>query len=96
MKQKKRGSGKWERISWDEAYEIIAKKILAIKEKHGNTLPIALNKYSGNFNVLAYGIEGMMSSIGATPQERQEPLAGRLELTRKPLISERLLTLIRK
>lgn len=66
MKQKERGSGKWERISWDEAYDMIAKKILEIKEKHGTTLPIALNKYSGNFNVLAYGIEGMLSSWGHT------------------------------
>ncbi len=66
MKQKERGSGKWERISWDEAYDMIAKKILEIKEKHGTTLPIALNKYSGNFNVLSYGIEGMLSSWGHT------------------------------
>lgn len=44
MRQKKRGSGQWERISWDEAYDIIAKKILEIKKKHGTTLPIALNK----------------------------------------------------
>ena len=66
MKQKERGSGKWERISWDEAYDMIAKKILEIKEKHGTTLPIALNKYSGNFNALAYGIEGMLSSWGHT------------------------------
>ncbi len=66
MKQKKRGSGKWERISWDEAYDMIAKKILEIKEKHGTTLPIALNKYSGNFNALSYGVEGMMTSWGHT------------------------------
>ena len=31
----KRGEGKWQRISWDEAYDTIAKKLLAIKEKFG-------------------------------------------------------------
>ena len=73
MKQKKRGSGKWERISWDEAYDMIAKKILAIKEKHGSTLPIALDKYSGNFNVLSYGVEGMMASWGYTTRAQGTP-----------------------
>lgn len=73
MKQAERGSGKWERISWDEAYEMIAKKILEIKEKHGSTLPICLNKYSGNFNALAYGIEGMMSSWGYTTRCQGTP-----------------------
>jgi len=31
----KRGEGKWEPISWDEAYDIIAKKLNEIKEKYG-------------------------------------------------------------
>ncbi|MBM4765255.1 molybdopterin-dependent oxidoreductase [Bacillus sp. B15-48] len=73
MKQAERGSGKWERISWDEAYEMIANKILEIKEKHGSTLPVALNKYSGNFNVLSYGVEGMMSSWGYTTRAQGTP-----------------------
>jgi anaerobic selenocysteine-containing dehydrogenase len=30
-----RGEGKWERISWDEAYDIIAKKINEIKKRYG-------------------------------------------------------------
>ncbi len=64
MKQNGKGTGDWERISWDEAFEIIAKKIIDIQEKYGNALPICLNKYSGNFNVLSYGIEGMISSFG--------------------------------
>ncbi len=73
MRQKKRGSGQWERISWDEAYDIIAKKILEIKKKHGTTLPIALNKYSGNFNVLSNAVEGMFSSIGYTTRAQGTP-----------------------
>ena len=73
MRQTAKGSGKWERISWDEAYTIIAEKILAIKKEYGNTLAICLNKYSGNFNVLAYGIEGMMSSLGHTTRCQGTP-----------------------
>jgi len=32
----KRGEGKWKRISWDEAYDIIVKKLNEIKEKYGS------------------------------------------------------------
>ncbi|WP_053365859.1 molybdopterin-dependent oxidoreductase [Bacillus sp. FJAT-27245] len=73
MRQKGRGSGNWERISWDEAYTIIAKKILEIKREYGNTLPICLNKYSGNFNILNYATEGMLSSIGYTTRAQGTP-----------------------
>lgn len=73
MRQKGRGTGNWERISWDEAYTIIAKKILAIKKEYGNTLPICLNKYSGNFNILNYATEGMLSSIGYTTRAQGTP-----------------------
>ena len=31
----KRGEGKWERITWDEAYDTIEKKFKDIREKHG-------------------------------------------------------------
>lgn len=30
-----RGEGKWQRISWDEAYDTIASKLLEIKKEHG-------------------------------------------------------------
>ncbi|OEF95832.1 DMSO reductase [Desulfuribacillus alkaliarsenatis] len=66
MRQKGRGSGNWERISWDEAFTEIAQNILKIKETYGSTLPICLNKYSGNFDIMHYGIEGTMASIGYT------------------------------
>ncbi len=73
MKQNGKGTGDWERISWDEAFEIIGKKIIEIQEKHGNTLPICLNKYSGNFNVLNYSIEGMISSFGHATYTQGSP-----------------------
>ncbi|WP_156324352.1 molybdopterin-dependent oxidoreductase [Bacillus sp. FJAT-27251] len=73
MRQKGRGTGNWERISWDEAYSIIAEKILEIKKEYGSTLPICLNKYSGNFNILNYASEGMLSSIGYTTRAQGTP-----------------------
>jgi len=73
MRQVGRGSGNWKRISWDEAYTDIAKQILKIKKEYGTTLPICLNKYSGNLNILNYGIEGMMSSIGDTTRATGTP-----------------------
>lgn len=66
MEQQGRGSGRWKRLSWDEAMDKIARKILEIKEKDGSLLGLALTKYSGNFGITNYGVEGMMSSLGYT------------------------------
>lgn len=66
MLQEGRGSGKWRRISWDEAMGRIADKILDIKKRDGNLLGLALTKYSGNFGITNYCVEGMMSSLGYT------------------------------
>ncbi|WP_027182923.1 molybdopterin-dependent oxidoreductase [Desulfovibrio inopinatus] len=66
MMQDGRRSGKWRRVSWDEALDRIAKKILELKEKDGNLLGMGMTKYSGNFGITNYGVEGMMSSLGYT------------------------------
>jgi anaerobic selenocysteine-containing dehydrogenase len=66
MKQIGRGTGNWKRISWDEALTEIAEKITEIKKKDGSLLGMALDKYSGNFGITHYGVEGMMSSLGYT------------------------------
>ncbi len=66
MRQVGRGSGNWERISWEEALNTIADKILEIKALDGSLLGMALTKYSGNFGITHYGVEGMMSSLGYT------------------------------
>lgn len=73
MRQVGRGSGNWERITWDEAYTEIASKILQIKEEYGSTLPICLNKYSGNFDIMHYGVEGTLASIGHTSRATGTP-----------------------
>ena len=66
MKQIGRGSGNWKRVSWEEALTEISEKILEIKKKDGTLLGMALDKYSGNFSITHYGVEGMMSSLGYT------------------------------
>ena len=66
MFQEGRGSGNWKRVTWEEALDRIARKILEIKEKDGSLLGLGLTKYSGNFGITNYGVEGMMSSLGYT------------------------------
>jgi len=64
MVQSPRGSGNWKRVSWDEALTMIADKILDLKKRYGSLLPLALDKYSGNFGIVHYAVEGMLSSMG--------------------------------
>jgi anaerobic selenocysteine-containing dehydrogenase len=66
MVQVGRGSGDWKRVSWDEALTRISKKLIEINEKDGSMLGLALTKYSGNFGITNYGVEGMFSSLGYT------------------------------
>ena len=44
----------------------ISDKILEIKKRDGSLLGLGLTKYSGNFGITNYGVEGMMSSLGYT------------------------------
>jgi anaerobic selenocysteine-containing dehydrogenase len=66
MVQDGRRTGKWRRVSWDEAMERIAKKMLELKEQDGSLLGLGMTKYSGNFGITNYGVEGLMSSLGYT------------------------------
>lgn len=66
MEQQGRGSGNWKRLSWDEAMDKIADKLVKIGEKDESMLGLGLTKYSGNFGITNYGIEGMMTSLGYT------------------------------
>lgn len=68
MLQHERGSGNWQRISWGTALDIIARKILSLKEQYHSTLPLCLNKYSGNLGLLHNACEGMFNSLGPTTQ----------------------------
>ena len=73
MRQIGRGSGRWERITWDTAIDMICKKIIELKERYHSTLPLCLNKYSGNFGILHYAVEGMFNSLGPTTQLKGSP-----------------------
>ncbi|WP_088225809.1 molybdopterin-dependent oxidoreductase [Desulfosporosinus sp. FKB] len=73
MRQRQRFSGNWERMSWDEALDMIAQKIIDSKKHDGNTLSLALNKYSGNFGALHNAMEWLFSGMGPTTRAVGSP-----------------------
>lgn len=64
MLQTPRGSGNWKRISWNDAYTIIAEKMVELYQRYGSNLASGYNKFSGNLGLLHYAVEGMFNSIG--------------------------------
>lgn len=73
MIQSKRGSGEWSRITWEEAIEVICKKILELFDRYNTNLSVALNKYSGNFGILHNSVEGFFNSLGQTTRALGSP-----------------------
>ncbi len=65
LRQFPRGSGNWQRLSWEEALEIIASKIFELHQRYGSSLACAYNKYSGNLGLLHYATEGMFRGFGS-------------------------------
>ena len=61
-----KGSGQFERISWDEAYDIIAKKIREIIEKYGNQsiLFISNGGYFGALHLPSVAYSRLFNSLG--------------------------------
>lgn len=69
-----RTSGKWKRVSWDEAMDRIAKKILDIKKRDGSTLGVAGIQYSGNLSISHWvHTPSLLSSIGYTSKMVSNP-----------------------
>lgn len=64
MKQTPRGSGNWQQISWDEAYSIIAEKMIELNQRYQSNLACGYSKFSGNIGILHCAVEGMFNSIG--------------------------------
>ena len=71
-----RGEGKFERITWDEAYDIIAEKLLAIEKQYGmEAVAIAQGTgrhhlpYTARFaNAMgAYQLRGLLCRISPNP-----------------------------
>jgi anaerobic selenocysteine-containing dehydrogenase len=56
----KRGEGKWERITWDQAIDAIAGKLGEIKSQYGSNAVLFL-PYAGNFGVVNGGYLGAMT-----------------------------------
>ncbi|MFN7253236.1 MAG: molybdopterin-dependent oxidoreductase [Anaerobacillus sp.] len=73
MFQTKRGSGDWNRITWEEAIEIICDKILVFFDRYKTNSSLALNKYSGNFGILHNSVEGFFNSLGRTTRAVGSP-----------------------
>lgn len=64
MRQIQRGSGDWKRISWEQAYNFIAQKIINLNERFGSNLGIGYIKGSGNSGFLHHAVEGMFAGMG--------------------------------
>ncbi|WNF38242.1 molybdopterin-dependent oxidoreductase [Bacillaceae bacterium IKA-2] len=66
MRQLERGSGEWQRISWEEAINTITDQIVSLYEKFGTNEYLCLNKYSGNFGVVHNSVEQFFDGLGDT------------------------------
>jgi len=65
LRQYPRGSQKWEKISWDEALEQIAVKILELNQRYGSNLSLTYNNGSGNIGLLrSYAPVAFFNSLG--------------------------------
>lgn len=53
----KRGEGKWERISWEEAIDTIARRFDEVRKKYGSRA-VAFMPMSGNYGVINGGLAG--------------------------------------
>lgn len=73
LRQVPRGSGNWQRLSWEEALSIIADKILELHQRYGSSLACAYNKYSGNIGLLHNATEGMFRGFGASTKLYGDP-----------------------
>jgi anaerobic selenocysteine-containing dehydrogenase len=73
MIQSKRGSGEWNRTTWDEAIDRICRKIVELYDRYESNLALALNKYSGNFGLLHNSVEGFFNSLGQTSRAVGSP-----------------------
>ncbi|WP_406676255.1 molybdopterin-dependent oxidoreductase [Moorella sp. ACPs] len=64
LRQEPRGSGNWRRIGWDEALNLIAGKMLELKERYGSFLPVFIYSNSGNIGLLHQAWNWLARSLG--------------------------------
>ncbi len=65
LRQFPRGSGNWCSITWDEALEVIARKILELKGRYHSFLPVCLCKHYGNMGLLHYAVNALFDGLGS-------------------------------
>lgn len=65
MRQAPRGSGRWEKIDWDTALEIIAEQILFLNRRYGSNLSLGYYKDSRQTNLQSYSVDNFFQSIGS-------------------------------
>ena len=58
----KRGEGRWERISWEEALNTIAERYRHIRDEDGNQAFLVFGG-TGNWSSLSTGVRGLYSSF---------------------------------
>ncbi len=78
-----KGSGEWERLSWDEALDVITAKLLAIRDRHGATAILPYH-YGGSNGWLTDGAlaERFWRRLGASKLDRTYCAAAATAATR--------------
>lgn len=66
MRQSPRGSGRWTRISWDEAIQRIVGHLENIHNRYGSFKPVWFYNNSGNMGVMHRSWTWLAKSLGAT------------------------------
>ena len=64
LRQIRRGSNEWRRISWEEASDLITAKILELNQRYGSNLALGYLKGAGNAGFLHQAVVGMFNSLG--------------------------------
>lgn len=76
LRQSSRGSGDWQRITWEEALGEIARKIVQIYNRHNHLLPLGLLDGKANTGVLARSLSGMLSAMAPITEIRGPQSSG--------------------
>lgn len=64
LRQKGKGLGQWERITWEDALGEIAERLVRIRAEEHSMFSVCLDKYLGNTGILNRSVEGFFRSIG--------------------------------
>lgn len=76
--QEVKGSGKFKKITWEKAFDLILHELINIQKNFQSFLPIALYKSTGNVGIHHFVVDEFFSSLGETTKVRSSsfPTAG--------------------